>query len=259
MEEKKKSGKGKTVFIVFLILVIIGLSTYICYDKFLIGEKKCETLEVDDNEEENVEILDIYSKEVQNLYNETHPFGCLTGFDNLYYKGAVTYSNLKNYAFYMGVRMLEEEKNSNTLDSFTYDEVNAKAKTIFGKDFVLEDKEYSLCPYKYDSQTKTYTVDKDGGCGCTTGPEGPIENLYKAIKKDNTIEIYEAVIYSKADEEGNIIGYYKDALYNQKINDACYDEKLSSKACIDGSTKYKYIFEKEKDNYILKNVYKDTE
>ena len=25
-------------------------------------------------------------------------------------------------------RMLEEEKNSNTLDSFTYDEVNAKAK-----------------------------------------------------------------------------------------------------------------------------------
>ena len=48
MEEKKKSGKGKTVFIVFLILVIIGLSTYICYDKFLIGEKKCETLEVDE-------------------------------------------------------------------------------------------------------------------------------------------------------------------------------------------------------------------
>lgn len=40
MENKEKNGKGKNIVIVFLVLIILGLSGYIVYDKFFKKEEK---------------------------------------------------------------------------------------------------------------------------------------------------------------------------------------------------------------------------
>ncbi len=73
VEEKKKSGS--VVVTIFLILIIVGLIFYICYDKGLILKQENkknseETKEEVEKEEEKEEELDIHSSLVQELYNK---------------------------------------------------------------------------------------------------------------------------------------------------------------------------------------------
>ncbi len=73
VEEKKKSGS--VVVTIFLILIIVGLIFYICYDKGLILKQENkknseETKEEVEKEEEKEEELDIHSVLVQELYNK---------------------------------------------------------------------------------------------------------------------------------------------------------------------------------------------
>ena len=75
MEEKKvdvtKKTKNKnTGIIVFLILVLICMTGYIIYDKTM--SDKCDVKENEKTEEERfkkLEYLDIYSDQIQKLYN----------------------------------------------------------------------------------------------------------------------------------------------------------------------------------------------
>ena len=73
VEEKKKNGS--VVVTIFLVLIIIGLIFYICYDKGLILKQENkknseETKEEVEKEEEKEEELDIHSVLVQELYNK---------------------------------------------------------------------------------------------------------------------------------------------------------------------------------------------
>lgn len=269
MEEQKfeqvKKEKGKnTGIIILLVVVLIVMTGYIIYDKVFMDKcnVKEETKEEEDTEEK-VEYLDIYSEEIQKLYNNVHTSNCNESTMDFYRDGSVSMENFKKNAFYMAYEMLVEEKGTTNsygykeLKSFTYEEINKKAQQIFGKDFNVEEKVYSICPtYKYNSTTKTYTLDEEGGCGCTTGPDGPHMTLYQATKTKNQIDIYEAVVYQKYNEGSIYYTYYKDPLFNQKISDdACYDG-YSTKTCIENSTKYKFTYTLKDNNYILTNITK---
>ncbi len=257
----QKKGKGVNIF---LILIILGLIIFICYDKLYLDKESEVQKEVKETEKDSKkeEILDIYSDEIQKLYNNIHTSNCDEDTIDFYSDGAVNLDNFKANAFYMAYDILLDEKGVvqdngyKKLASFTYDEINEKAKLIFGKDFNVEDKIYAICPYQYNSSAKTYTYNEQGGCGCTSGPDRPIITLYKAVAKDNEIHLYESVVYSKFKVENNSTDYYKDPLYNQKINNDACNENFSNKGCIDNSTKYEFIFKLEKENYILSNIIK---
>lgn len=269
MEEKKvdvtKKTKNKnTGIIVFLILVLICMTGYIIYDKTM--SDKCDVKENEKTEEEKfekLEYLDIYSDQIQKLYNNIQTSGCYENTVEFYRNGSVSMDSFKKNAFYMAYEMLVEEKGTTNsygykeLKSFTIDEINKKVQQIFGKEFNVEAKAYQICPvYNYDNSTKTYTLDPEGGCGCTTGPDGPHMTLYQATTTGDKISIYESVVYQQYDGESNLYTYYKDPLYNQKINDYSCEQGFSTKKCIDNSTKYKFTFTLEDDNYILTKITK---
>ena len=267
MEEKeivkpKKKINILAISTIVLSLLVLGMGIYIGYTEPKMNkDSKKEVVDVE--EEEKEEILDIYSDEIKELSEKVHTArNCISDNPTLYKKGTVSIETFKSLAFYMAHELVLDERgvaqegNWKKLDSFTYDEINKKAKTIFGNDYNLEDKEYTICSYKYDKSTKTYSYDTAGGCGCTTGPEEPQITLYKATKTGNEINIYNAVVYRKYNVGSIDYTYYKDPLYNQKISDnSCFDG-YSTKECIDSSTKYQFTFTKEKDNYILTNITK---
>ena len=261
-EKNKKNKKGLGVITILLVFIIIGMTGYIIYDKT--SNNKCLEKKVieEDETEEKIEYLDISSSQVQNLYNNIHMTNCSGSTTTLYRDGTVSIDKFKSLAFYLAYQLLEEEKGVvqdggwKKLDSFTYNDLNQKAKLIFGKEFNMEDKKYDLCPYKYDSSTKKYTFSEEGGCGCTTGPDGPHMTLYQATKTDDEINLYESVVYQKYNEGSIYYTYYKDPLYDQKINDNSCLDGYSTKECIDDSTKYKFTFTKEDNNYILTNITK---
>ncbi|MBO5414172.1 MAG: hypothetical protein J6A17_00945 [Bacilli bacterium] len=263
IEKPKKRINVLAISTIILLLLVLGMGIYIGYTETKMNkDEKKEVIDVEEDEEK-IEYLDIYSDQIQNLYEKIHTGrNCISDTATLYKKGTVSIDNFKNIAFYMAHELILDERGIaqegywKRVDSFTYDEINKKAKNIFGSSYNLEDKEYTICSYKYDKATKTYNYDPEGGCGCTTGPEEPQITLYKATKNDNEINIYNAVIYKKYNEGSVYFTYYKDPLYNQKINDnACFDG-YSTKECIDNSTKYKFTFTKEKDNYVLTNITK---
>lgn len=262
----------RKVLIGILIGIIVGVGSLFIYDKFFAVKNNSEKKENNTVKKEEIktsakeDILDIYSDQVQSLYNNVHNcFGKCYGYDfmNLYSNDNVNIDSLKTQAFYMAFDILLEEKGTNSsdgykkLNSFTYDEVNNKAKLLFGKEFNVEEKKYNMCPgYTYDSTAKIYTA-TELGCGCTGSPEGPITTLYKATQTENQIDIYESVIYSKYIEiNDGYLEYYKDAAHRQKIEIGICDDNFSSKKCIDNSTKYKFTYTLEDENYILKDITK---
>ena len=62
--EVKKEGKGKNIVIVLLILIIIGLISFIVYDKFIKNETNKDTTPCEKTVKTDNEIKDITSSEV---------------------------------------------------------------------------------------------------------------------------------------------------------------------------------------------------
>ena len=62
--EVKKEGKGKNIVIVLLILIIIGLISFIVYDKFIKNETNKDTTPSEKTVKTDNEIKDITSSEV---------------------------------------------------------------------------------------------------------------------------------------------------------------------------------------------------
>lgn len=272
MEAKKKSNKGFIVAIVILSLLLVGSVGYITYDKFLSKTNDKENsenkIEIKKEETESKEeILDIYSDQIQTLYDNIHIEDCGLEVRSFYEQNQVSLDSFKSIASSLSLRKLREKNGTLTssgyreLNKFTYDEINNIAKEIFGKNFNLEEKDYGGCPvYNYDITTKTYTKPEGLGCGCgTTGPENPYYNMYKATKLGDEIHIYESVAYSKAinDDNGNYSysKYYKDSARTIELSD-CYEYNLLSKTCVDQSSKYEYIYTLEDDNYVITDIKK---
>lgn len=258
----RKSNKSSVILICALIILVIGMAVYICYDKVLAGKQpesegvkeEIKEDEEENKEEEKTEYLDIYSNQIQTLYNNIQAYDI----EALYRNDSVNIEGFKSYAFYMAYKMLVEETaggNWQELKTMSLDQINTKAKQIFGKDFNVEGKSYDMCPvYKYDNNTKVYTLESTG-CGFEAKIDGPHRTLYQATKTNKEINLYESVVYQKLNDQGQYT-IYKDSSYNQKINDSICNNNYSSQQCIDNSTKYKFTFQLEDDHYILTSIAK---
>ena len=88
-------------------------------------------------------------------------------------------------------------------EGFTREYIESLYKKIYGKDAVLDKSVtlYTNCPvYIYNSKMDAY-IDYTNGCGGTEGPGGYSHELIKAIKDDNSIKIYDKVVYTDYDED----------------------------------------------------------
>ncbi len=264
MEEKKKSNIGLIIFITLIIGLLIGVGEdYYIRLKNQKNQKisnQVENVKKETSKKEDTKNLDIYSDQVQDLYNQLSYDSCDASTIKMYKENNVSLEELQKYSVYLGLNKYLEKNNKkiNEVKSFTYDELNNNAKEIFGKKFNMEVNENTwICNFKYDSATKTFVTDPNGGCGCTSGPEGPEFTLYKATATGDTIQLYEAVVFGKL-ENNSYNTYYTDSNYTN-YSEACTlnsnrKNTRASKKCIDESTKYEYTFTLEDDKYILTNI-----
>jgi hypothetical protein len=202
--------------------------------------------------------LDIYSKEVTDL--TSHLFTAYCEYtDTLYENDNVTINGFETYAKQIGYNLLlQDVKEGSELKTFTLEDLTNKIQSVFGSNYTIKDPSLNICPnYKYNSKTKTYTLNKiDCGCATVSSNETAFKNIYRAIKDGNNIYIYQAVVYSKwSSETDSITGYYKDSARTTIAKD-CSDNNLNTETCLKESTHYKFTFTKEGKNYIIKNITK---
>ncbi len=271
MEKEKKKGKGKTIVIVLLILIILGLVSYIVYDKDLLGLKK-------DSNKENIQEAKeetISDQEAQELLDK---FGVM----DVYLGGTVFdrggYSD--DYKNYVVLRQLEDQGTKGSCEELLkqeieegtvkyrdgdqvyetpngvcqeetvlidYDDANALYQEMFGRfpSMVKNSTSFQVEGYYYSNNQngfiKTYIP---GG-----GSDGAVYAVaYKDATLDGdtlTIEVYHKCVNMNDD------GTY--TVNDKKIdsNEEAEQEVLKNKDQMDI---YKVIFIKENDHFIFNRI-----
>lgn len=238
----------KKVIIGLIIGIIFGVSGMFCYDKFIKKEIKSEKANSTTISSKKEELLDIYSDEVQNLYNKIQPAVSCSLMEQS--SNSMNLDSYKKAAIYFVLGNLS--KDNEKVDSFTYNDLNKTAQQIFGKNFNLENKIYDIPLYKYNEQSESYFYSEEKAFGCTASNPAVTRDLYKAIKSKKNITLYEAVIYS--DVMDDQIKYSDPELTKELIE--CSSGDINESNCHNKSTKYKFVFTLEDNNYILTNVEK---
>ena len=152
---------------------------------------------------------------------------------------------------------------------YSAEKVEKKLKEIFGKNTNINHEAVGL--YVYDKTAKLYYVIRGGGCGCGAGS---FQEIDKVTTSGNKLYVYTHAGFTSFD------GYicYKNDInekdlnssscvnvvkkYSLNENDDNYDDQIDEKMDLikttdkDKFAKYKYTFEKEDNNYIIKKLEK---
>lgn len=282
----KKNKFGIVILAGILVCIVIGLTSYIIYDKFTSKEELANNNAIVDQKEEiketitdlsldddivkdlSVKIIGIYTNQVGKRYNdyfyqkdkiilETEPLSFKLSLaaetidDELFQTTTEGYDCNDGLC---GISYIDEEKVKNA-----YDELFETNDTYSRTDF-----EVNTCrdTYKWSDENNRYEATIPGGCGGTSFG-GTISKLGYAkqvvIGDTEKIELYEYFAYEKPSFDSDIINYYSDYKRENLIdsttevynNDEFFD-KFSDKVGI-----YKYTFEKDKNNkYIFATVEK---
>lgn len=240
----------KKIIMGLVVGILIGIGGYFLYDNFIISDVKKEEKPIKENSSKK-ELMDTYSEDIQKLYKKIQ-------FSATCYPAEINEENMninffKENAINIALTNLEKFSMQNNGSGFTYNDLNNAAKKVFGKNFTLENKIYDIPLYKYDDDSKSYVFDETKSFGCT-GNTYVDKILYKAIRKNNKIELYESILYVMG--ESGVNKYFSDSNFSKEINEC---NNRTSLECYKKIPKYKFIFEKESDNYNLINIEKVTE
>ena len=155
-------------------------------------------------------------------------------------------------------------------DGYIYsaEKVESKVKEIFGKDTNVNHQ--AVGAYVYDKTAKLYFVIRGGSCGCGAGS---FQEIDKVTTSENKLYIYTHAGYTSVDgyvcyendidekdlNSSKCVNVVKKYSLNENAN-SYYDELDEKMNLIkqdkDKFTKYKYTFEKEDNNYIIKKLEK---
>lgn len=225
--EVKKSKKG-LVFTIFLILVIIGLVGYICYDKGIIklsSQEGVESSEKVSNDKSAID-LDISDANIIGLYNSTTLIDDINGQLN-----SVNGKDIKKVSvddMIDAKKILLALKNVDLLPStafltadgitMAYSEsaIKTSYEKIFGPNTYKRVDEFTLYGVKftYNDKHAAY-VSNASGVGSGTSAWGYMEAIIGAKRYSDRIEITTAVILS----DHNTNAYYKNSDLKDKVSD----------------------------------------
>ena len=214
--QNKKSGKGKTVAIIILVILLLGAVGYIAYDKvFMKKTKGPEKTETKVEEKSKLESIDIKSSEVVSLYKALDIFNSSwrVGTDYygyLYSQNQISATNMPDdVKVFIGiVNALEEcgkacsglmSDGYSTKETISADKVDAQIKKIFGNINYnnVSTKAYFICSDKgYTFQNNEY-YSITAGCGQTGLTTSYVQSrIIKAEKNNNELNIYTNVLFA---------------------------------------------------------------
>lgn len=277
--------KKKRMIIKIIMLIIVMALGF--FSGYLIGNyiKDKKVVEVNVSAEENI---DINSKQVMDLYIPFSYFMHEADKEELYSKDKIIPDDLsieyKNRLAFAKYYYEYNETNTSNLIKLDYSSSNLENyyKKLFGNNAKYTAKSFNS--YSIDAYEMTYDKKTDSYMPALTAGDLTYyryaNEVYKAVKKDNTIEIYEYVVVYNLDWDNNKFGVFKNlddaksfknAISIKEYNDKTantiikYKDKQISNNGIyldnlreykANSSKYKLIFEKEDDNYIFKSIEK---
>lgn len=212
----------KNLVITILAVIVLGLGGYLVFDKILSNNNTDnENNKMDNQNNVVLEELDINSKEVQDLFA---PFNYYldASKEELYPKDKITTSDLSNeyknrlaFAKYWNEnRKYEGTENVDSilLNKLTSSTLGEYYKKVFGTGVQyapISFNSYHIASLEmtYDSQKNIYIASQNAGEVATFryGTE-----LYKAIKKGNTIELYEYVVVFNYNWDKKLAGVYRN-------------------------------------------------
>lgn len=285
----EKKNKGKTVLIVFLILIILGLGGYIVYDKVLKEEPKEKTKEeVQTSKEES---LDVTSKEVTTLFNNINKLSSSWTSD-VYYGWLFKQDSLKvedmSDELKVAVALYKEyiECISNDYGCVKGASDTSVGNTVISSEKVQDNIIELFGNIKYNNTNtnafdcgENFTFDSNQNVYTATAPAcgyaGNSFNTYdyritKAMKNDNSLDIYVKVAFEyfdfqyESDEHGNMTKDNMRTIYTDfnkkneinKVGDTEYNFNEILENYGDKLPVYKLHFEKEDGEYHFKSIEK---
>lgn len=246
----------KNIVIAILIIALVGVVGYIGYDKFYLVEKSVKTDEKQEEQTEDSkeEVLETTDKTVLTAINKIDSaWGYYCGTDSVYMTTKkVTTADISNdFAYVTVMNKLATDTNSPVPAS----RLDKAIDETFGKDYQFKHQTYRSCPlYSYDETTGYYNF-TGSECGGTCGPTN-IKRIVKAIKKDQTLEIYIRVIFSNPEiAEGDRYSYCKDSNLEQIVGYLSYEDRIYNEEqvtdLVSKGSLYKFTFKLENGNYVF--------
>ena len=235
MEIEKKNGKGIIALVVFLILIILGLISYICYDKFYLNSNS-----KNDNEENKVDvnanIKEDISIDSQIVTDAMETFKKIYISDSsLYANNNYNVSEISNYDL-VATALINIDPSyivSNCVDepkkTVSFEILNSALNKYILNQTITENiikslkKESSYPAAQYEVADTGINLKEDGlelygSCGGIYGFNDYVNKKVVSAEKDNDyLYIYEKQAFAKysvVEIDSNIlVNYYKD--YNK--------------------------------------------
>ena len=258
-----KGSKIKTIIIIILCMIIVGLLGFILYEKKL--DNQITTLPVE-KEKTAVKKVDIKSDIVTNAMNSFDHLSLLD--EDIYKTGEFDISNMtkeqlvataSNAVYDLGKEYIKECDNSSKGKVVSINTLNSLLeKYVLDKKITLEDVK--------NVKTGGYTVENDGiliegACGDEISFEDYSEkNIVKAETEEDYLYIYEKVAFAKYNDinaDQPTINYYKDYSRNnlmEKNKSPLPETETKDSLKWDLYNTYKYTFKKANNNYYFQNI-----
>ncbi len=260
----EKKSKGKTIVIVILVLAVLGLGGYIIYDKFVAKEdNKEEKTEVNNKTKEQKENLDEVADILMNNLEKSHAWEFIATKDNpnniVFDKNMIDDNVLATAIGSVWSTDSSSAKISdlnNLFKVYNIENLNYKDISCFNNDGIL---------YKYDDLAKEYKLNENHpGHGLPTIPVPSYVKKNNIEKQNDEYILTVTTIYSEnpvdfefisADPKGTIkiadFDSYmlEDGSIDTKKLISDYENTFEDKKAT--YPKYKYTFQKDKDNYYL--------
>ena len=272
---EKKSNKGLIILIVFLVLVVIGLASFIVVDK-LNNSDKTNDNKITENEDKKDELMEVNIKDYNDLINSVVYNSCGNiNFDLFYNKytidnlptdymleaailstGSIEYDidedtdKELNYIEYVYDPYKEYKNENKTESGIPRTSIKATVKKLFNKDIEIT-KDTSIRFFIYISKYDAYFGRSLCGPSFTTH----LYN-YKAEKKGNELYVYTKIY---ANDMNSMALYDFGKLKLEKT-----DEQEITSISFDKSTPIEKISDDNKignldiENYIKQNLDKFT-
>ena len=261
--KEKENKRIFTIIIVFLVLAVVSVTSFIVYDAIKTRQaayKEAERKKKEKEKQKEIDSLELISSDspaVTALFDTlTTGLNNTCGYVDYFSNETINSSDLSNEkVFDMMLRSIELEKTKTGTDftvgvAFTEDELTKRINKYFGNKYNFVHKTYKSCPvFNYDPTKKVYTISQLTECNRVC-KYPHLKKVTKAEKSDAVMYLYVRVLFS--DNAGH---YYKDSEKTTTatlISDETgrYDTINSNFA--QGSL-YKMKFVNENNNFVFKN------
>ena len=267
-QPKKKSNIG---VIVFLIILVLGLAGYICYDKFY-KKESADTKKNSNQQEETKEEMkesSLSTLELENIIKERIPRDLCHEDSDLYQESGFDINQVKNLYFDLSLEIGKKLNNKDEI-VLSIDEINKMYKEILLNSPTITLKDIQSSSYDGNWGILKYTVIDDEHIkfepyimGCDDY-ELFMKKIINAKENDKKLEINVKVAFIEGNESPTI--YSKKASDVTKYPDMQYEDHVVETFNIEGRElqlsdlnwdlydTYKLTFTKENGAYYLDSV-----